>query len=58
MRTRGRPVKDEKRSHVFSMRLGEDELCMIDEMSLKSGKTKVEIVREAIKHFYKIYKYL
>ena len=45
---RGRPKKEESRTRVFRVRLLESEYVMLSNFSSQIGKTKSEIIRDAV----------
>ena len=49
---RGRPAKEVARSHIVRTRLSDEELRMFDEIQERTGMTKSNILRAAIRVYY------
>ena len=53
-RNRGRPRKDGSRPYHCDVRMSGDEVDILNNIILKTGKSKAEIVREAINLYSKM----
>lgn len=49
---RGRPKKSESFNHEFNFRVTKKQEKMANELATKSGKTRGEILREALEKYY------
>lgn len=58
MNKRGRPCTDDARKNQYRLRMTDDELDMLDYIVEKTGKTKAEILREALRSSYNFTRYL
>lgn len=54
---RGRPVKEQGREEQFHMRMTTKEKDMLSEISIETGQSKTDIMREALKMYYNRYLY-
>lgn len=54
-RRRGRPVVGNEKTHHFDMRMSDSDKYLLDKMQEWSGKSKTEIMREAIADCYMKY---
>lgn len=53
-RGRGRPRKDESRRNTHTVRFDDEEEAMLDHLGVESEGTKSDILRKALRTFYKI----
>lgn len=53
-RGRGRPKRDDSRRKVHTVRFDEDEEAMLDHLEIESDKSKSDILRKALRTYYKI----
>ena len=51
-RGRGRPRKRDDNSCRFELRMGKDELDMLEHMEFESGKSKADLMRRALLLYY------
>ena len=53
-RGRGRPRKDEARKNTHTVRFDDEEEAMLDHLGVESEDTKSDIMRKALRTYYKI----
>lgn len=51
-RGRGRPKKEVTRDKIFGIRLDDEEERLLDYLESKSGESKSEIIRKAVRGYY------
>lgn len=56
-RNRGRPKKEGSKNCRCEVRMSEDDLDILNNIMLKTGKNKAEIIREAIDLYSKMVEY-
>lgn len=54
---RGRPRKDGAKREFLAVRLDENEVDILEEMRVRTGLSKSEIIRKALKTSYNLSKY-
>lgn len=57
MKKRGRPAKYNKRDDSYRIRLNAEERQMLEQISELSGRTKADVIREALSAYYDFAKY-
>ena len=54
MNKRGRPCNKDSRDNQYRLRMSDEEVEMLNNLSVKTCKTKAEILREALKMYHNL----
>lgn len=54
MNKRGRPCNKDSRDNQYRLRMSDEEVEMLNDLSAKMHKTKAEILREALKMYHNL----
>ena len=57
IKKRGRPPKEKSRNCCYKIRMTEDEMAVLDNISRKTGKNKSDILREGLQMQHNLFKF-
>lgn len=57
MKKRGRPRREESKNRQYHFRMTDEEMEDLEDMAFRSGKSKAEVIRDALKFYDKVLGY-